>query len=305
MEVSLNFNDNMKIAIFGKSQFNGGWAFINDVISFLINKKVEITIYHPFYLEYKKEYSHIHFETFSSKEELINKKPIDYLFSLGGDGTFLDAANLIGSLDIPIVGINTGRIGFLTGINKTNFEESFALLEKKEYEIEERILLNLSSNPPVLHTFINHALNDITIHSPVESAIIAIHVWVNDEKVNTYWADGLIVATPTGSTAYSLSCGGPIIVPAANVLILTPIASHSLSVRPIVISEDAILKIKVESRNQKFSLSCDSHQITVENPIEITIKKETFTLKTVRFPSADFFSVIREKLLWGIDIRNI
>ena len=295
----------MKIAIFGKSNFNRNNTFTNEVITFLLKKKVELIIYKPFFEEYTKIINSIECKTFSKKEDLITDQSIDYLLSLGGDGTFLDAANFIGNANIPILGINTGRIGFLTGINKNNFEECWELLENKEYEIEERTLLHLSTNRSDLRHPTNYALNDITIHSTVESAIIAIHVWVNNVKINTYWADGLIIATPTGSTAYSLSCGGPIIVPNANVLILTPIASHSLSVRPIIISDDSILKIKVDSRNEKFSLSCDSHQITLENPIEMTIKKGTFTIKTVRFKSADFFSVIREKLLWGIDIRNI
>ena len=138
----------------------------------------------------------------------------------------------------------------------------------------------------------------------MDNTINTIHVWVNEEKVNTYWADGLIVATPTGSTAYSLSCGGPIIVPSVNVLIITPIASHSLAVRPIVIPDDSIIKIIVENRNEKFSLALDSYQISLQNPVELTITKGNYTIKTVRFPSADFYSVIREKLLWGIDIRN-
>lgn len=298
------FDYQMKIAIYSKQQFNGGYLFIHDIIAHLIEKGVDIIMFESFLLEYKKEYPDTIFNTFNSKEDLISQQPIDYLFSLGGDGTFLDAANLIGESEIPILGINTGRIGFLTGINKTNFIESFALLEKKQFEIEERKLLSLSSDKPLPQKAVTYALNDITIHSPIESSIIAIHVWVDGEKVNTYWADGLIIATPTGSTAYSLSCGGPIIVPSANVILLTPIASHSLAVRPIVISADSTLKVVVESRNEQFSLSCDSQQITIQNPIELTIRKGNFAIKTVRFPSAKFFSVIREKLMWGIDIRN-
>lgn len=294
----------MKIAIYSKQQVNGGYLFIHDIINHLLEKEAHIIIYEPFLKEYKKEYPDAVFNTFSSKEELIIQQPIDYLFSLGGDGTFLDAANLIGESGIPILGINTGRIGFLTGINKTNFIESFALLEKKQFEIEERKLLSLSSDKPLPQKAVTYALNDITIHSPMESSIIAIHVWVDSEKVNTYWADGLIIATPTGSTAYSLSCGGPIIAPSANVLLLTPIASHSLAVRPIVIPAESTLKVVVESRNEKFSLSCDSQQITIQNPIELTIRQGNFTIKTIRFTSANFFSVIREKLMWGIDIRN-
>jgi|BioPla2DNA2_1021312.scaffolds.fasta_scaffold17628_2 NAD+ kinase len=294
----------MKIAIFSKQPVNGENSFIHHIISYLIKKNIEILIYEPLlndYLTYNKDNTFTSFKTYN---DLINSQPIDYLFSLGGDGTFLDAANLIKNSNIPIVGINTGRIGFLTGINKTNFEESFSLLEKGDYEIEERILLMLSHSDIPTAPRVHYALNDITIRPCVDNTINTIHVWVNEEKVNTYWADGLIVATPTGSTAYSLSCGGPIIVPSVNVLIITPIASHSLAVRPIVIPDDSIIKIIVENRNEKFSLALDSYQISLQNPVELTITKGNYTIKTVRFPSADFYSVIREKLLWGIDIRN-
>lgn len=294
----------MKIAIYSKQPVNTENAFVHYIVSYLIKKKIDILIYEPFLKDYLTHDKNKTFASFKTFDDLTNLQPIDYLFTLGGDGTFLDAANLIRNSHIPIVGINTGRIGFLTGINKTNFEESFSLLEKGDYEIEERILLMLSHQELPVTPRIKYALNDITIRPCVDSTINTIHVWVNGEKVNTYWADGLIVATPTGSTAYSLSCGGPIIVPSANVFIITPIASHSLAVRPIVIPDDSIIKIIIENRNKKFSLSLDSYQISLQNPVELTITKGNYTIKTVRFPSADFYSVIREKLLWGIDIRN-
>ena len=240
---------------------------------------------------------------FSTYQDLKDAAPVDFMLSFGGDGSFIDAANVLADLGIPLVGVNTGRIGFLTSITKKNFEEYWKLLETGCYTIEERSLLHIDADVklPLQHTF---ALNDISIHNTEVNSITGVKLWVNDLPANTYWADGLIVATPTGSTAYSLSCGGPIIHPQTQVNVITPISSHSLAVRPIVISNNDVLKIEVLSRNEKFLLTVDSERITLENPITLTISKENFTIKTTRFLKSDFYSVIREKLLWGIDLRN-
>ncbi|MDR1878392.1 MAG: NAD(+)/NADH kinase, partial [Bacteroidales bacterium] len=181
----------------------------------------------------------------------------DFLISVGGDGTFLDALPLVLSSGLPVMGINTGRLGFLSSVNFENAEKAFGLLRNKEYTIEKRMLLSL--RPTHLLAGENYALNDICIQRIYGSgSMITIDITVNEEYMNTYWCDGLIVATPTGSTAYSLGCGGPIIVPNAEVFVLTPLASHSLTVRPIVIPADSEIEIKVSSRNQQFLLSLDS-----------------------------------------------
>ena len=276
----------MKIALYSKFPTNEGKAFIAEVIHFLTDKGVT---------------THEVTGTPTDRQELSAFRP-DFLFSIGGDGTFIDAANLVGDSGIPILGINTGRIGFLTNVNRNNFQEAFGFLQNSDYQIEKRSLLQISSDNGELlpATF---ALNDISIHPHGES-INAVKVLANGEKLNTYWGDGLIVATPTGSTAYSLSCGGPILVPSANVMVLTPIASHSLTVRPIVLPTDNELKIKVESRSHRFILSVDSHRLTINDDVTLTVSRAPYTIQTIRLPNADFYSVIREKLLWGLDKRN-
>jgi NAD+ kinase len=288
----------MKIAVYSRNHSDEDVLFIRKVFDYLTINGDELLISDNF----RDHFNNV--PLFASYQDLKNYSRPDFLFSLGGDGTFLDSANLVGDLNIPIVGINTGRIGFLTGINKNDFEKSFRMLENKEYVLEERALLHLECQDHVQLTT-HFALNDITLHSSDLSYVNTIKVWVNNEFVNTYWADGLIIATPTGSTAYSLSCGGPIIMPMVNANVIIPIASHSLSVRPIIVSEDDEITVTFESRSENFSLTLDSIRAVVTNPARLTISKEKFTIKTVRFLSAGFFSVIREKLMWGLDKRNI
>ena len=294
----------MKIAIYIRNYSEEAAPFVCNVFDFLKKNDCELVLYEPFYEEWKQNWDSCYYKTFSCTNDLISGEAVDYLFSIGGDGTFLDAANMVGDTEIPIIGINTGRIGFLASINRKNFNECIELLLRGEFEIEKRALLHVTCDSP--EPLPSHfALNDVTIHPSVDGSINAITVWMDDKKINTYWADGLIVATPTGSTAYSLSCGGPILPPSADVVVITPIASHSLSVRPIVLPASANIRILVESRTRQFSLSVDSHKTLLPHRSNIIITKEKFHINSVRFFSADFFSVIREKLLWGIDKRNL
>ena len=291
----------MKIAIYSRPATQDGTRFLSEVIRFLREKNVTVAAFHSLTDHLEKDVSSYISSIFKDQQELSDLHP-DFLFSIGGDGTFIDAANLVGDSGLPILGINTGRIGFLTNVNRSNFREAFDFLQKSDYQIEKRSLLQVSSDngAELPATF---ALNDISIHPHGES-INSVHVEANGERLNTYWGDGLIVATPTGSTAYSLSCGGPILVPSANVMVLTPIASHSLTVRPIVLPTDNELKIKVESRSHRFILSVDSHRLTMNDDITLTVSRAPYTIQTIRLPNADFYSVIREKLLWGLDKRN-
>lgn len=291
----------MRLAIYSRPANGEGSDFITEVILFLQKKNVEVTVFHTLSALLPNAVQDKIFHTFASQQELAALRP-DFLFSIGGDGTFIDAATLVGDSDIPILGINTGRIGFLTNVNRSNYKEAFDFLQNSDYQIEKRSLLQITSDngAPLPATF---ALNDISIH-PHGDSINAVHVEANGERLNTYWGDGLIVATPTGSTAYSLSCGGPILVPSANVMVLTPIASHSLTVRPIVLPTDNKLKIRVESRSHRFILSVDSHRLTMDDTVTLTVSRATYTIPTIRLPNADFYSVIREKLLWGLDKRN-
>lgn len=226
----------------------------------------------------------------------------DFLVSIGGDGTFLDSLSMVKSSGLPILGINTGRLGFLSNVNIEKAEEAFIMLKNKEYSIEKRILLHLKPN---LIAEENYALNDICIQRINGcGGMITIDVTVNKEYMNTYWCDGLIIATPTGSTAYSLGCGGPIIIPNADVFVLTPIASHSLTVRPVVIPSDSEIEIKVSSRNKQFLLSLDSSSTVVDTEKIITITKAYFSINTIMLKNQSFYKTIRQKLMWGLDRRK-
>ena len=225
------------------------------------------------------------------------------MVSIGGDGSFIDAADLIGDLNIPLVGINTGRIGFLSAIKKDNFEASIRMLLENKYTLESRSLLHIEGSEP-LSLDTHFVVNDVTIRATDSDSINAITVTTDGKHINTYWADGLIVATPTGSTAYSMSCGGPILHPQTDVVVLTPIASHSLSVRPLVIPASQTLEIVVSGRGGKYSLCIDTQRLILNDNVKLRIYKENFTIQTVLFDNADFYSTIREKLLWGLDKRN-
>ncbi|MBP5205823.1 MAG: NAD(+)/NADH kinase [Bacteroidales bacterium] len=241
---------------------------------------------------------------FRSHDDLARLGPVDCMVSIGGDGSFIDAANLVGDLNIPLVGINTGRIGFLSGIKKENFRECFQLLQEGKYTTEERFLLHVDSSTPIESIRNHFVVNDLTIRTTDTDTIIAVTVRAGGQTVNTYWGDGLIISTPTGSTAYSMSCGGPILHPHSQVMVLTPIASHSLNVRPLVIPADTPLEIEVQSRSGHYSLNLDSQKFIVEEKILLSVTKENFCIRTLSFEHTDFYEVIREKLLWGLDKRN-
>jgi NAD+ kinase len=294
----------MKIAVFYRKHSENDKEFIVEALKYLKNKGVELVVHakltHKSYLKKIIENCTV----FTTHDDLKSIPNIDFLFSFGGDGSFIASIKLVGHLNIPMVGINTGRIGFLTTITKKNFEQQFQMLCDGSFSIEKRKLLHLDTDTHLpLDNFF--ALNDITVRAKDEDAICAIEIWVNDIHVNTYWADGLIVATPTGSTAYSLSCGGSIIHPTSEVNIITPIASHTLNIRPIIVHVNDVIKIKVHSRGTNtFALALDNERIIAPSTTTLTIKKEDFEISMVRFHNTDFFSVLREKLLWGIDLRN-
>jgi NAD+ kinase len=293
----------MKIAVYSRKKVKHNLDVIRRIVQLLKETQCEIALHANIGNELLKSDFECQPNIFTNYETLKQLPNVNFMMSVGGDGTFIDSANIVGDLGIPLVGLNTGRIGFLAGTNRHNFKEHLQWLINGQYEIEERSLLHLECNTPLpLQT--RFALNDITVRPSDEASINAIRVWLNDEPVNTYWADGLIVATPTGSTAYSLSCGGPILLPSTQVNVLTPIASHTLAVRPIVVPAHHEIKIAVESRSKKFALALDSKRVLVQNSAKLTITPEKFTIKMVRFPEADFFTIIREKLMWGLDWRN-
>ncbi|MDR3047062.1 MAG: NAD(+)/NADH kinase [Bacteroidales bacterium] len=287
----------MKVAIYSREPRKEEVAFLSTLSLLLTQKGHQVSFFHSLKTILPNE------NTFFDKNQFHTAEKPDFIFSVGGDGTLLESAHIVEDSQIPIVGINTGRIGFLTGVNKNDFEKAITLLETGKFEIENRSLLHIETDSEH-HLPCHFALNDITLHSTEGSYLSSIKVWLDGLKINTYWADGLIIATPSGSTAYSLSCGGPIVSPCSQVNVITPIASHSLSVRPVVVPSDATLKISFDGRQKNFIVTIDHFQTELLNAAKLTITKENFNINTVRFEDMDFFKVIREKLLWGVDKRN-
>lgn len=260
-------------------------------------------VYEPFVsdLEHATQSSNS-WETIRTKAEL-EKHNIDLILTLGGDGTILSATNLVQDLDIPIMGINMGRLGFLANIEKSKALSAIDNIVNEEYYTEERSMLSLECNLPLFED-LPFALNDFTLHKRDTSSMITITVEVDGEYLNAYWADGLIVSTPTGSTGYSLSCGGPIISPRSGNVVITPIAPHNLNVRPIVLSDDTRITLKVTGRSENFLCTLDSRYKTITAEHELTLSKCPFTTKLAHLPETDFMKTIRQKLLWGLDKRN-
>ncbi|SEJ03910.1 NAD+ kinase [Cyclobacterium xiamenense] len=237
------------------------------------------------------------------QEGEVGIKAMDFVISIGGDGTLLDTIARIGALEIPVLGINTGRMGFLATIAKEEIALAAEDLLAGRYSLEDRSLVCLESSIP-LFDGLNFGLNEFTIHKRDTSSMITVHTYIDGDYLNSYWSDGLIVSTPTGSTGYSLSCGGPLISPAAKNFVITPVSPHNLNVRPIVVSDDSEITFKIEGRSEKFLVSLDSRSTPIDASVALKIKKEKFVAKLVKFPNYSFFDTLRQKLNWGFDMRN-
>jgi len=227
----------------------------------------------------------------------------DILISIGGDGTILDTVTAIGDSEIPVVGFNTGRLGFLANNAKEDAKQIVEMLMNGNYELEQRSLLSLETNDKLFGKN-NFALNEFTVHKKDSASMMTIHTYINDEYLNSYWADGLILSTPTGSTAYSLSCGGPILIPQSKSFVINPIAPHNLSARPIIVSDDVEIKLRIEGREDEFLATLDSRTRTINNATELKVVKSKFCINLVKFEGQNFYNTIRNKLLWGMDKRN-
>jgi NAD+ kinase len=230
----------------------------------------------------------------------IHKK-VDFFISIGGDGTFLEMIKYVKDSEKPVIGINTGKLGFLASISKENISKSIESIVNKDFTLEKRSLIKFENAPPEIY---GYALNEITIYKSESSSMITVHAYLDDEFLNSYWADGLIISTPTGSTAYSLSAGGPIVVPDSNNFIITPIAPHNLNVRPIVINDKKKIQLKVSGRSKKFMISTDSQTINLNMETNITLYKSDFYINLIKMKNNNFFSTLHTKLFWGIDKRN-
>lgn len=292
----------MRIAIYG-NPFNPVQAkYIQHLIHKLEENNVPIIIEHQFH---DFLIDHVHFKKdihiFDTPKEL--QENADILLSIGGDGTLLNTITLIRNSGIPVLGINTGRLGFISSVSTDQIDNAINQLLKKEYTHEERTLLQLETNNQLFGET-NFALNEVTVLKKDTSSMIRIHAFLDDEFLNSYWADGLIVATPTGSTGYSLSCGGPIVVPGTENFIISPIAPHNLNVRPVIVSEDRVLKLKVEDRDELALVALDSRSRAIDPTLELTIRKADFKVNLIKLYSQSFIATIREKLMWGKDKRN-
>ena len=240
-------------------------------------------------------------QTFSHHSELTGG--IDFLISLGGDGTLLDTVTLVRDKSLPVVGINFGRLGFLASIGRDELVEAVKALARRSYIIDRRSLIHLDSNIPLFND-VPYALNEFAIHKRDISPMIKIHTYINGELLNTYWADGLILSTPTGSTGYSLSVGGPVVFPETGSFVLTPIAPHNLNVRPIVIPDNTIVSFEVESRADEIICALDARREWVDKNVLLAVRKENFSIHLVRLNENNFLQTLRNKLSWGLDKRN-
>jgi NAD+ kinase len=241
------------------------------------------------------------YQTF--KSHLDFKSGIDLTISMGGDGTFLKTVSYIQDSGVPIMGINMGRLGFLANISKEQINHTLTQVKEKQFEFQKRSLLRVFTEEDIFGKD-NFALNELTLHKKDTASMITVHASLDNKYLNAYWADGLIVATPTGSTAYSLSCGGPIITPGCQVHILTPIAPHNLNVRPVVVPDHLPITLSVEGRDRTYLLSLDGNSKSIKQGEEVVVKKAEFMINVIKFEDNNFLDTIRNKMLWGIDTRN-
>ena len=293
----------MKIAIYGQFYHRNAEASIKLLLDALVNKNVDIYIEEQFYTSILNEHGiaiHDSCKTFSVLDSSFN-----ILISIGGDGTMLRSITYVKDLDIPIVGINTGRLGFLATIQTSKIEKAVEDITSSNYSLSERSLLCIKTEPEKDNLLeLNFALNEIAVSRKNTTSMVTVETILDDEYLTSYWADGLIVSTPTGSTGYSLSCGGPVIMPETDNLVLTPIAPHNLNARPLVISNSTKIKLKVSGREDNFLVSLDSRIETLSNDTTVYIEKAPFKIRMIELKDESFLDTLRKKLLWGEDTRN-
>lgn len=292
----------MQIALYSRTTSGVEASDVQQLLDELWHYRIIPVVYKPFYLLIRP---HLRLEnelkTFSSSEDL--NSGTDFLISMGGDGTLLDTVCFAQDKGIPVIGINFGRLGFLASIGREDIHRLAEALINRTFQIDQRTLVHLDSNIPLFGNQ-PYGLNEFTIHKKDTSAMIKIHTYLNGEFLNTYWADGLIVSTPTGSTGYSLSCGGPVVFPDSRSFMITPVAPHNLNVRPIVVPDHNIISFEIEGRSEQFLCTLDSRMETVSRDTQLAIRKEDFRLGLLRLHESNFLTTLRNKLLWGIDKRN-
>ena len=292
----------MRIAIFGIEFYQDSTQLYQKIIDRLEREKCAISLNKSFFMQVN---GRLKFKTdpciFSHDEDIRNK--IDVLFSIGGDGTILESVTYIRDSGIPILGINLGQLGFLSSVSRNEISQAIDAVLKNNYIINKRTLLKLNSTENLFGDW-NFALNEVTVHKKDNLSMIVVHVYINDQFLNSYWSDGLIISTPTGSTGYSLSVGGPIVAPGSENFIISPIATHNLTVRPFVIPDSSVIKLKVTGRSKKFMVGLDSRFEIIDSSIELEISKCDFHINLIQMSNRSFYDTIREKLKWGHDVRN-
>lgn len=292
----------MRIAIYSRGIENNQLQDIELLIGELVKHGAEPVFYQDFFNQF---YSAVEingqYSTFNSSDDM--DASIDCLISLGGDGTLLDTVTLVKDTGIPVLGINYGRLGFLANIGREEINSAVEALLDRKYVLDKRTLLHLDANLPLFGD-VPYALNEFTLHKSDISPMIKIHTYLNGEFLNTYWADGLIVSTPTGSTGYSLSCNGPVVFPDSASFVITPVSPHNLNIRPIVVPDNTIVSFEVEGRADNFICSMDSRRELVPKEIQLAVKKEDFGINLIRLNENNFLQTLRNKLSWGLDKRN-
>ncbi len=292
----------MKAAIYSRLMEDEQQKDIQLFFDELTIQKIRPVIFLPFF-EQIRDKIRLPKETFTflTSEDLVDE--IDFIVSLGGDGTLLDTITLVRDKNISIMGINFGRLGFLASIGREEVQMAVKAMAQQTYVVDRRTLIHLDANIPMFGD-VPYALNDFSIHKRDVASMIKIHTYLNGEFLNTYWADGLIVATPTGSTGYSLSCNGPIVFPESGSFVITPVAPHNLNVRPIIVPDNNIISFEIESRADQIICALDSRREVVSKNVQLAIKKESFNIHLVRLSENNFLQTLRNKLTWGLDKRN-
>ncbi|UOQ73775.1 NAD kinase [Hymenobacter cellulosilyticus] len=291
----------MKIAILGKPFDEETVPFLQALLDDLVARGTEVIIVESFrtYLDNRLRLP----ESIGTFRRGDSLRDVQFVFSIGGDGTLLDTVTYVGALQIPILGINTGRLGFLATITVERIAQAIDALFKGHFVVEERSLIRVETDPEVFDG-INFGLNEFSILKRDTSSMIVVHTYIDGEYLNSYWADGLIVATPTGSTGYSLSCGGPVMLPQTNNFIIAPVCPHNLNVRPLIVSDRSVISFEIEGRSNNFLLSLDSRSVAVDAGIQIAVRRENFAVRLVKLNHVNFLTTLRSKLNWGLDKRN-
>jgi NAD+ kinase len=290
----------MKIAIHGRNFNESARPFIENMFNELAKREIDVSL-SPAFRTFLDEQGIAH------KTSLIYEKQEDLegtrlVVSMGGDGTLLETISHVGEKEIPAIGINVGRLGFLATVPPDRISDMITALDNGQYRIDERTLVAIDNAD--LFDGVNFGLNDFTITKTDTSSMITVHTYLNDEFLNSYWADGLIISTPTGSTGYSLSCGGPVLVPHSQNFIVTPISPHNLNVRPLVVEDTAVLRLEVKSRSNNFLISLDARSRIVDENTQLTIRKANFRARLIKMLDDSFLNTLRSKLSWGLDMRN-